>query len=56
MAKASKNKNIDSGVRGTFSGRLYIDKSIFFKRKDVQKAIESLKNSDVIKKQLETAS
>jgi len=54
MAKAS-NKKQDSGVRGTFSGRLYIDKTVFFKRKDVQEAIRSLKESKVIKMALQEA-
>lgn len=50
MAKAK-----DSGVRGTSSGRLYIDKKVFFKRDSVQKALESLKNSEVLKHDLSKA-
>ena len=32
------------GIRGTNSGKLYIDKKVFFKRKDVQKNIKKIKD------------
>ena len=35
----------DLGIRGTNSGKLYIDKKVFFKRKDVQKNIKKIKHS-----------
>lgn len=44
-----KYNNKDTGIRGTFWGSLYIDKRVFFKRPEVQKAIASLKNSDILK-------
>lgn len=42
------------GFRGTTSGKLYVDKSVFYKRADVQKAIKELKESPVLKSQLST--
>lgn len=51
MAKKAK----DSGVRGTSSGRLYIDKKVFFKRDSVQKALRSLRESEVLKRDLSRA-
>lgn len=35
----------DKGVRGTSSGKLYIDKKVFYKREEVQNAVESMKKS-----------
>jgi len=48
-----KSQPKDTGLRGTVEGRLYVDKKVFYNRKEVRAAIESLKNSDVIKKQIE---
>jgi len=45
----------DTGLRGTFEGRLYVDKSVFYKRADVQNVIKKLKDSVVIREQIETA-
>jgi hypothetical protein len=45
MAIKEKKTNIDSGLRGKFNGELYVDKKIFFKRNDVKKVVNSLKNS-----------
>lgn len=42
----------DSGLRGTTSGKLYVDKAVFYKRKEVQEAIQKLKDSPVIKQHL----
>lgn len=42
----------DKGLRGTSSGRLYVDKAVFYQRKDVQATIEKLKNSVVIQQHL----
>jgi hypothetical protein len=33
----------DTGIRGTFSGRLYIDKAVFFKRPEVQKELDRVR-------------
>lgn len=44
--------NKDKGLRGTTSGKLYVDKAVFYQRKDVQDAINKLKESVVIKEQL----
>jgi hypothetical protein len=35
------------GVRGTNSGKLIIDKKVFFKRDDVKRTIEDIKKSNV---------
>ena len=48
-----KSQSKDTGLRGTVEGRLYVDKKVFYNRKEVRAAIENLKNSDVIKKQIE---
>ena len=37
----------DLGIRGTRSGKLFIDKKVFYKRKDVKQTIESLKQSNI---------
>lgn len=48
----SKAKVYDTGLRGTYSGRLYVDKKVFYKRPEVvirierlKEIIESLRNS-----------
>ena len=33
----------DTGLRGTFAGRLYVDKSVFYRRQKVIETIEKLK-------------
>lgn len=43
----------NSGIVGSSDGRLYIDKPTFYNRKDVQKVIESVKKSEVVKSQIE---
>lgn len=43
----------DTGLRGTTEGRLYVDKKVFYNRKEVREAIKSLKESVVIKEQIE---
>ena len=35
----------EKGLRGTSSGKLYIDKKVFYKRKEVQDAVRSMKKS-----------
>ena len=51
-----KTKEVeDTGLRGTFEGKLYVKKSVFYKREDVQKTIKKLQSSNVIKKQIEEA-
>lgn len=39
----------DTGLRGTIEGRLYVDKKVFYKRREVIDAIEKIKNSKVIR-------
>lgn len=43
----------DTGLRGTTEGRLYVDKKVFYNRKEVRLAIANLKKSAVIKEQIE---
>ena len=47
-----KPKTKDTGLRGTFGGRLYVDKKVFYKRKEIQDIINEMKNSESIKKQI----
>ena len=47
-----KPKAKDTGLRGTSGGRLYVDKKVFFKRKDIQKIINEMKNSESIREQI----
>ncbi len=53
IGKYSKDK--DKGLRGTSSGKLYVDKAVFYKRSDVQESIKKLKDSDIIKSHLNPA-
>jgi hypothetical protein len=46
-------KTKDTGLRGTLEGRLYVDKKVFYKRPEVIEAIRKLKESVVIKDQIE---
>ena len=48
-----KSNPKDTGLRGTIEGRLYVDKKVFYNRKEVREAIENLKKSVVIKEQIE---
>lgn len=48
-----KPKSKDTGLRGTSEGRLYVDKKVFYKRPEVIEAIRKLKESVVIKDQIE---
>jgi len=48
------NYDFDTGLRGTIEGRLYVDKSVFYMRKDVRAEIEKVKNSEVIKQMIES--
>ena len=43
----------DTGLRGTSAGSLYVDKTVFYKRVKVRAAIQKLKESTVIKQQIE---
>jgi len=38
----------DLGIRGTRSGKLIIDKKVFYKREDVKRTIEHIKSSTVL--------
>lgn len=55
MSKKARNIKNDTGLRGKFNGELYVDKKIFFKRKDVRDVIKSLKDSIVLKKHIESS-
>jgi len=48
-----KSYSKDTGLRGTAEGRLYVDKAVFYNRAEVRKAIANLKESVVIKEQIE---
>ena len=50
IGKYSNDKS--KGLRGTTSGRLYVDKAVFYQRADVQNAINKLKSSAVLRQQL----
>ena len=52
MATKRENKIQDTGLRGRPNGELYVDKKIFFKRTDVRKVINSLKDSEILKEHL----
>ncbi|QZK99468.1 hypothetical protein K5L04_06940 [Flavobacterium psychrophilum] len=39
----------DTGVRTTFSGKLYVDKKVFFKRTEVRNVINAVINSKELK-------
>jgi hypothetical protein len=43
----------DTGLRGDKYGNLYVDKKVFYLRKDVRKNIEDVKNSIIIRKMIE---
>lgn len=43
----------NTGLVGSTDGRLFIDKAVFFARKDVQAVIKSVKESKAIKEQIE---
>jgi len=47
-----KSNPKDTGLRGTIEGRLYVDKTVFYNRKEVRDAIENLKKSVTIKEQI----
>lgn len=36
-------KKEDTGLRGTFEGKLYVDKKVFYRRKDVKESIMNIK-------------
>lgn len=43
----------NTGLVGSIDGRLFIDKAVFFARKDVQSVIKSVKESKAVKEQIE---
>jgi|GEM_PF-6789344 hypothetical protein len=47
-----KPKKVDTGLRGTFGGRLYVDKKVFYKRKDIQGIIDGIRKSETIKDEI----
>ncbi len=44
----------NTGLVGSTDGRLFIDKAVFFARKDVQAVIKSVKESTVIQNQIKS--
>jgi hypothetical protein len=52
MEKKVIEKRGDSGVRAKFNGEIYVDKKVFYKRKDVRKTIEYLMNSQPLKEHI----
>ena len=44
--------DFDTGLRGTIDGRLYVDKKVFYKREDVRREIQKIKNSEIIKQMI----
>jgi len=42
-------KGTDTGVRITFSGKLYVDKKVFFKRTEVRNVINAVIDSKELK-------
>ncbi|GEM_PF-1708482 len=49
------SKAEDTGLRGTYEGRLFVDKAVFYKRPEVQAAIKQLKESSVVKAHIKTS-
>lgn len=47
-----KPKKVDTGLRGTYGGRLFVDKKVFYKRKDIQRIIERMRDSVTIKSEI----
>jgi len=52
MEKKVTEKREDSGVRAKFNGEIYVDKKVFYKRKDVRNTIEDLMNSRALKEHI----
>ena len=48
--KNEKSTSKDTGLRGSFNGDLYIDRDVFFKRPEVKKFLEVMKNSNAYPK------
>lgn len=46
---------LNTGLLGTYDGRLYLDKVVFFNRKDVQSVLSEVKKSKIVKKQVKDA-
>ena len=55
FSNKKKTEDKDTGLRGTYEGRLYVDKTVFYKRPEVQAAIRELKNSLVVRQQINTS-
>lgn len=47
-------KGTDTGVRTTFSGKLYVDKKVFFKRTEVRNVINAVINSKELRAHIKT--
>jgi len=50
-----KSEIKDTGLRGTIGGRLYVDKTVFYKRPEVRKTINDLMESSVIREQIQAS-
>lgn len=48
-------KTEDTGLRGTYEGRLYVDKTVFYTRPEVQVAIQKVRDSIVIQEQIKNS-
>lgn len=48
----SIKKPLDTGVRATFGGKLYVDKKAFFKRPEVRKVLNDVMKSEELKAHL----
>lgn len=51
--KITKN-GIDTGVRATFGGKLYVDKKVFFNRDDVKIVLKRVMESKELKAHIAT--
>lgn len=47
-------KGVDTGVRATINGKLYIDKKVFFKRDDVREVLRKVMSSKELKAHIAT--
>jgi len=43
---------LNTGLEGSYDGRLYVDKVVFYNRKDVQSVLNRVNKSEIIKQQV----
>ncbi len=53
MESKNQESSFDTGLRGNYNGELYVEKKVFFRREDVKKTIQRLKDSKVLKSHIE---